>query len=443
MEKRLASQAEFIDLSSEYSMFAVWIRLGPALFFASFGARPLRPVTIRNVRPSARKSRLLARATHIYLPGAWTGSLAQLEDTMADILNTPLTAWHESHGAKMAPFAGWNMPIQYEGILAEHKHTRESASVFDICHMGEFIISGPGVKEALMKAVSHSLAELAPGRCRYGFILNEHGGVIDDCIIYNLDNDSYMVVVNAACADIDFKTLSSRLAGFSCEDISAQTAKIDLQGPKSVEIMEAFLGENLHDLPYFAFRDTTWQGKPLKVSRTGYTGELGYELYIDSASALDLWEGLLKDERVKPAGLGARDTLRMEAGLCLYGHELDTEHTPVEAGLGVMMKSQADYVGKAGLATVRERLLPLEVEGRRAPRHGDKLALNGEEVGRITSGTFAPSLGKAIAFAWVRADKAEETAFTIVTPRAKLAAHVTTLPFYKKGTARTKLNPAK
>ena len=359
---------------------------------------------------------------------------------MADILNTPLTAWHASHGAKMAPFAGWNMPIQYEGILAEHRHTRESASVFDICHMGEFIISGQGVKEALMKAVSHSLETLAPGRCRYGFILNEKGGVIDDCIIYNLGNDSYMVVVNAACADVDFKTLSSRLEGFTCEDISEKTAKIDLQGPKAVEIMEDFLGENLHDLPYFAFRDTTWQGKALKVSRTGYTGELGYELYIDSQYAVELWEALLKDERVKPAGLGARDTLRMEAGLCLYGHELDTEHTPVEAGLGIMMKSQADFVGKAGLEVVREKLVALEVEGRRAPRHGDKLALHGEEVGRVTSGTFAPSLGKAIAFAWVQADKADAKAYTVVTPRAELAANVTTLPFYKAGTARTKLS---
>lgn len=359
---------------------------------------------------------------------------------MADILNTPLSAWHESHGAKMAPFAGWNMPIQYEGILAEHKHTRESASVFDICHMGEFIISGPGVKEALMKAVSHSLAELAPGRCRYGFILTESGGVIDDCIIYNLGNDSYMVVVNAACAETDYKVLSSRLAGFTCEDISAKTAKIDLQGPKSVEIMEEFLGENLHNLGYFAFRDTTWQGRPLKVSRTGYTGELGYELYIDSASAVALWEALLRDERVKPAGLGARDTLRMEAGLCLYGHELDTEHTPVEAGLGIMMKSQADYVGRAGLETVREKLVALEVEGRRAPRHGDTVALNGEEVGRVTSGTFAPSLCKAIAFAWVKADRADAEAYTIVTPRAGLSAQVTTLPFYKAGTARTKLS---
>lgn len=360
---------------------------------------------------------------------------------MAELLKTPLCAWHESHGAKMAPFAGWNMPIQYEGILAEHKHTRTSASVFDICHMGEFILSGPGIKEALMRAVSHSLAELAEGRCRYGFILTEQGGVIDDCIIYNLGSDSYMVVVNAARAEVDYQTLVSRLPGLKVEDISAATAKIDLQGPLSVDVMEDFLGEDLRGLGYFAFRDTVWKGTPLKVSRTGYTGELGYELYIDQSKAVALWEGLLADSRVKPAGLGARDTLRMEAGLCLYGHELDTEHTPVEAGLGIMMKSQADYVGRSDLDTVREKLLPLELDGRRAPHTGDKVLLGGEEVGRVTSGSFAPSLNRAIAFAWVKADRASAEAYDIAAARATLSARVVGLPFYKGGTARTKLTP--
>ncbi len=360
---------------------------------------------------------------------------------MADILATPLTAWHQAHGAKMAPFAGWNMPIQYEGILAEHKHTREVASLFDICHMGEFLVNGPGAQEALMKAVSHSLANLADGRCRYGFILNESGGVIDDCIIYHLGPDSFMVVVNAACSEGDYRTLAARLPGLKLEDISADTAKIDLQGPGAVEIMEGFLGEDLHNLPYFGFRYTTWNGHKLMVSRTGYTGELGYELYIDAAFALELWEGLLKDERVRPAGLGARDTLRMEAGLPLYGHELDTEHTPVEAGMGAMMKSEADYVGKAGLARVREKLLPLELDGRRAPRNGDTIELNGEQVGRVTSGTFAPSLSKAIAFGWVRADVADAPTYEVVTPRARLLARPAMLPFYKHGTARTRLMP--
>ncbi len=359
---------------------------------------------------------------------------------MSELYTTPLTAWHEAHGAKMAPFAGWMMPIQYEGILAEHKHTRESASVFDICHMGEFLFSGPGAKEALMGAVSHSLETLAEGRCRYGFILNEAGGVLDDCIVYNMGSDRYMIVVNAACAEQDYKVLVERLPGLKAEDVSAATAKIDLQGPASVDALEALLGESFRDLPYFAHRPALWKGARMLVSRTGYTGELGYELYIGAESAVALWEALLSDARVRPAGLGARDTLRMEAGLCLYGHELDTEHTPVEAGLGVMMKSRADYVGKSGLETVRERLLALECEGRRAPRHGDKVLLDGEEVGRVTSGSFAPSLGKSIAFAWVKADKAGAEAYGLAAARTVIAAKPVSLPFYKDGTARKKLS---
>ena len=308
---------------------------------------------------------------------------------MADMFKTPLCAWHESHGAKMAPFAGWYMPIQYEGILTEHKHTRSMASIFDICHMGEFFVSGAGAKEALMKAMSHSLETLKEGRCRYGFILNEKGGVLDDCIIYNM-GDTFFIVVNAACIDRDFKTIAERLpSGVTIVNKSDEIAKIDLQGPLSVDILEKLLGQNLRDLGYFAFRETEWNGKKLLVSRTGYTGELGYELYIDAKYTIDLWEALLGDPRVKPAGLGARDTLRMEAGLPLYG---------------------------------------------------DKLTLtNGTEVGRVTSGTFAPSLGKAIAFAWVQADKANENDFLIQTGRASLKAHRTEIPFYKDGTARRKL----
>ena len=187
---------------------------------------------------------------------------------MADMFKTPLCAWHESHGAKMAPFAGWYMPIQYEGILTEHKHTRSMASIFDICHMGEFFVSGAGAKEALMKAVSHSLETLKEGRCRYGFILNEKGGVLDDCIIYNM-GDTFFIVVNAACIDRDFKTIAERLpSGVTIVNKSDEIAKIDLQGPLSVDILEKLLGQNLRDLGYFAFRETEWNGKKLLVRHT-------------------------------------------------------------------------------------------------------------------------------------------------------------------------------
>ena len=361
---------------------------------------------------------------------------------MAELFETPLGAWHQAHGAKMAPFAGWNMPIQYAaGILAEHTHTRTAASVFDICHMGEFTLAGTGAAAALARAVTHNLDTLKPGRCRYGFLLNEHGGTLDDLIVYRKGEDDFMLVVNGACEASDFAALSARMpAGLRLENISAQTAKIDLQGPLAVAVLETLLKENFHDLGYFAFRASTFAAAPLLVSRTGYTGELGYELYLPWDNALSLWEALLADSRVQPAGLGARDTLRLEAGLPLYGHELDTEHTPAEAGMDKMLTSTAEFVGRAGAFTVRQRLLPLRIEGRRAARHGDVLTLpDGTEVGTVTSGSFAPTLGYVIAFGWVDAAHADKQEFVVRTARAGLPATVVPLPFYTKGTARIRL----
>lgn len=356
-------------------------------------------------------------------------------------LRTPLTSWHEAQGAKMAFFAGWLMPIQYEGILAEHLHTRKHAGIFDICHMGEFRIEGPGATEALSRAVSHNLETLAPGKCRYGFLLTEKGGVLDDGIIYRFGPDSFMAVVNAACAPGDLATLRARLPeSIRITDISAETGKVDLQGPDSLDVLEKIMGENFHDLGYFSFRESKWQGVPVLVSRTGYTGELGYELYLPTDKTEAFWKALLADERVKPVGLGARDTLRLEAGLPLYGHDLDEEHTPAEAGMARMMTSQADYVGREGAQTVREVLVPLQIEGRRAARHGDVLALpGGEAVGRITSGSFAPSLGYVIAFAWVAAAHADKEDFVVRASRTELPAKKVEIPFYKEGTARKKL----
>ncbi len=354
---------------------------------------------------------------------------------------TPLTAWHKEHGAKMAPFAGWDMPIQYEGIVAEHQHTRSQASVFDICHMGELYFSGPRTKEALSAALTHNLATLKPGRCRYGFLLTDDGGMADDCIVYCLADDRYMLVVNGACVDKDKAILQNRLPReVSFEDASARTAKIDLQGPLACDVLEAVLGVSLRDLPYFAFRYESWRGMDILVSRTGYTGELGYELYLPWDKAPDLWHALLGDDRVKPAGLGARDTLRLEAGLPLYGQDLDEQHTPVEAGYEAMLTSTADYAGKAGLNRLNERLVALTLEGRRSARHLDAVCLpDGEQVGVVTSGSFAPTLGHAVALAWVRADKADGADYLIQAARTTLPARRVPLPFYT-GSARIKLS---
>ncbi len=234
---------------------------------------------------------------------------------MNDLKKTPLYDRHAAAGAKIAPFAGFAMPIQYGSILAEHSHTRTQASLFDICHMGEFTVSNPGAADALKRAVTQNLDTLAAGKCRYGFLLNQNGGVIDDLIVYCLEKDRYMLVVNGARVNEDFRALGERLPEeVLLEDISDNTAKIDLQGPASFDVLQSLLPGEWADLKYFNFKWVQFQGVPLMVSRTGYTGELGYEFFLPAYKAGELWDLLLTDERVAPAGLGARDTIRLEMG---------------------------------------------------------------------------------------------------------------------------------
>lgn len=358
---------------------------------------------------------------------------------MTTPLQTPLNSWHTSVGARMAPFAGWNMPIQYEGIMAEHHHTRSQASIFDICHMGEFLLSGQGAKAALAKIVTHNLDTLSPGKCRYGFLLNETGGVLDDLIIYCLANDSFMLVVNAACISSDFSWIKKHLpTTLLFTDVSAQTAKIDLQGPKSLEVIETLLPQNWR-IGYFSFVETHFSGQKILASRTGYTGELGFELYCPAILAEKLWTDLLTITPVKPVGLGARDTLRLEMGLPLYGQDLDTSHTPVEAGYGSMITSQADFIGKNSLNKGKERLIALTINDRRSARHHDPILLpGGERVGTVTSGSFAPSLGYSVALGYVKAETADQNNYIIQGAKNSLPATRAELPFYNKGTARIK-----
>lgn len=357
------------------------------------------------------------------------------------VLSTPLTEWHIEHGAKMAPFAGWNMPIQYSGIIQEHEHTRTTASIFDICHMGEFIISGKGTAAALGKALTTNLATLAVGRCRYGFLLTEKGGIMDDLITYRLEEDKYLLVVNASCIRQDFEALRKRLPeSIKMENISDQVGKIDLQGPKSLEVLAEVLPGDWNTIPYFGFRDIDFDGEKAIVSRTGYTGELGYEIYIPSGKAVKMWELLLSSPLVKPAGLGARDTLRLESGLPLNGQDLDQEHSPAEVGYSGMLTSEADYVGKSGAKEICQILTAMTIPGRRSARHGHKvLTVAGQEVGVVTSGSFAPSLGYAVALAYIDKAFAGQDKYIIQADRTQLEGTRVDLPFYKDGTARMKL----
>lgn len=341
----------------------------------------------------------------------------------------------------MAPFAEFDMPVQYKGIIVEHKHTREKAGIFDICHMGEFNLSGAGAKSALNKVVSHDLNTLTPGKCRYGFLLKESGGILDDLIVYCLADDKYMLVVNGACREKDFNHIRTNLPdALILTDVSDETAKIDIQGPESLAVLNDLMGESWNHLKYFNFEKTDSLGYSMIVSRTGYTGELGYELYLPSEKALEVWKKLAADERVEPVGLGARDTLRLEIGYPLYGQDLDEDHTPKEAGAGFFLKKESDYIGKPGLADVRESLVALSIDGRRTPRHHDEVRLpSGEKTGVVTSGSFAPSLGHCIALAYVKAEDANNDIFIIKTARAELEAKKVSLPFYTNGTARMKI----
>jgi aminomethyltransferase len=342
----------------------------------------------------------------------------------------------------MAAFAGWNMPIRYSGgIIAEHLHTRSLAGLFDISHMGELLVDGKEAAAGLAHALTVNTATLKPGRCRYGFLLTPEGGILDDLIVCRLKEDRFMVVVNAARCEADGAAIRERVGPRALvEDISAATAKLDLQGPASFSVLETVLPGPWRRLPYFGLTESSFDGRPLLVSRTGYTGELGVELYCPRDQAEKLWLLLLSDDRVRPAGLGARDTLRLEAGLPLNGQDLDPLHSPAEAGYTAMLTSQVSYVGKDGAHTLREKLLPLVLSDRRSARPGDTVVLpSGRQVGTVTSGSFAPSCGRAIAFAYILAEAAGETDFLVRTPRAELPATATSLPFYTGGTARAAL----
>ena len=361
---------------------------------------------------------------------------------MSSLHTTPLTAWHKAHGAVMASFAGWEMPLHYTtGVHKEHLYTRASAGLFDFSHMGEFLVYGKGAAEVLATIVTVNIDTLKPGRCRYGFMLNEAGGVKDDLIVYRLKENKFMLVVNAHTVKDDLATLQEAMPpAVNFEDISGQTAKIDLQGPLSFTALNAVLPGMWNRLPYFGFTEITFENSPLLVSRTGYTGELGVEIYVPWDKAQALWERIVADEHVTPVGLGARDTLRLEAGLPLYGSDLDARHTPAEAGFAAMLTSQAPYRGKEHAHGMAEKLIALTLAGNEPPAQGDSVfSSSGEKIGTITSSVFAPSLDTVIALAYVGVNEARQQSFTVSRNGGHVPAHLTTLPFYKKGTARAAL----
>ncbi len=355
---------------------------------------------------------------------------------------TPICSRHRALNALMAPFGGWDMPIQYEGIIAEHNWCRTKASLFDICHMGEFIFEGDFDDAGLEDIFTFSVKSIPLGRSRYGFILNEQGGIIDDLIIFRIAVDKVMIVVNAATAPKDFAAIKGRLHGGVFTDITAATGKLDLQGPLSRDVMVALFGEEVATIPYFKFITMNILGVEAIVSRTGYTGELGYEIFIPAEKVCELWDLLLTDERVKPAGLGARDVLRLEVGYSLYGSDIDEETTPLEAGLECFVNFDKAFIGKEALLRLKEqgvarKKIAFEVTGRRSPRHHYDICSTGKVVGNVTSGVFSPILGRGVGIGFVKPELTTiGTPLTISHERVSMEATDCELPFYKDGSVR-------
>jgi aminomethyltransferase len=360
---------------------------------------------------------------------------------------TPLLDRHEALGAKVVEFAGWLMPIQYAGILEEHRAVRSAAGLFDLSHMGELVVEGPEAGAALARALVTDPPALAVGRAHYSMICAPDGGILDDLIVYRLAEDRFMVVANASNARTVSDELVARIEGFQAvlDDRSLATGLVAVQGPRSLDILGPLTDLDLGAIRYYGVAEGDVAGVHALVARTGYTGEDGFELFVDVTRAGETWDRVLEAGRphgLVPVGLGARDTLRLEAGMPLYGNELDRGTTPYEAGLGRVVKlgKEGDFVGRAPLEKVARdgvtrRLVGLALRERGIARHGYPVLDDEGVTGVVTSGTMSPTLGQAIAMAYVAPAHAEPGTMLAVEIRgARVAAEVVPLPFYTRPT---------
>ena len=364
---------------------------------------------------------------------------------------TALVEVHRAAGARLIDFAGWEMPVQYgTGILEEHRAVRERAGLFDLSHMGEVYVSGAQAGQALAAALVSDPPRLAVGRAHYSMICAADGGIIDDLIVYRLAEDRFMVVPNASNREAVVGALEQRLAGHDArlEDASLRTSLVAVQGPRAADILAPLTDVDLGGLRYYAIAEGRACGMPAFIARTGYTGEDGFELFVDWDDGPAVWEGLLEEGAaagLMPAGLGARDTLRLEAGMPLYGNELDLRTNPFEAGLGRVVKldKAADFTGRAALEQVAtdgpaRTLVGLRIAGRAIARHGSPVHRPGldEPIGEVTSGAPSPTLGVPIAMAYVPPAQAQVgTMVEVAIRQARAEAEVVALPFYKRGAA--------
>jgi aminomethyltransferase len=366
-------------------------------------------------------------------------------ETEAQLHLTPLTDLHRSLGARLIEFGGWLMPVQYGGILEEHRAVRERAGLFDLSHMGELFVEGPEAGEALARALVSDPPSLAVGRAQYSMIVEPGGGILDDLIVYHVAPERFLVVANASNAQVVSDALAERIEGFKAvlDDRALATALVAIQGPAAERVLAPLTDVDLAALRYYAIAEGHVAGATALVARTGYTGEDGFELFVEWGSAEAVWRTLAdagREAGVVPIGLGARDTLRLEAGMPLYGNELSRETNPYEANLGRVVKldKEGDFVGRAALEKiardgVARRLVGLVVKGRGIARHGYAVHVGDRRTGTVTSGTHSPTLGEPIAMAYVATGDAEPGTIVEVEIREqRVPAEVVALPFYRR-----------
>jgi aminomethyltransferase len=356
--------------------------------------------------------------------------------------HTPLTAIHESLGAKMADFAGYNMPISYSGIKDEHQTVRNGVGVFDVSHMGEFMLRGPKALDLIQKVCTNDASKLTKGKAQYTCMTNMEGGIVDDLLIYCLGEEEYMLVVNAANIEKDWNWISENNEfGVEMENISDDMALLAIQGPKAVAALQSLTNLDLENMVFYTFDKGNFAGvENVIVSATGYTGSGGFEIYIPAKDAVEVWNKVFEAGEsygIKPIGLAARDTLRLEMGFCLYGNDIDDTTNPIEAGLGWITKFSKDFNASAKVRAVKEagpdrKLVGIELIGKGVPRKDYELCTaEGRFIGHVTSGTMAPSLDKAIGMGYVLKDFAEVGTEICVNIRNKFVdAKVVKLPFF-------------
>lgn len=355
--------------------------------------------------------------------------------------NTPLTDTHISLGAKMAPFAGYNMPIQYSGIVDEHHCVRNAVGIFDVSHMGEFILKGEKSLDLLQCIFSNDISTLQRGKAMYGYMPNAEGGIVDDLLVYHLDDGHFMCVVNASNIEKDWQWIQAHnTEQVEMHNISDKTALLAVQGPKAIEVLQTLTEIDLSSIPYYSFkRGNLASVENMIISATGYTGAGGFELYFNAVHAVDVWQKIVQAGAsfgIKPAGLGCRDTLRLEMGYCLYGNDIDDTTSPLEAGLGWVTKWNKDFIAKEILLEQKQNGLPRKLSAikmidKAIPRHGYLIKNEqGIEIGIVTSGTQSPVLSVGIGLAYI-ADPYYKIGSTVyVEVRGKLmAAEVVKAPF--------------